>query len=117
MSHLRNFAKPRQAIVWRVVCRDHEDEKAAKALGYKLVEERLHGKLHKIAFSSSNKAEAAKHQQILNDTANAIRLPKGSDPIALGQKIRKERQGHHGAHQELRALTLTLQSQKRQIRY
>lgn len=113
MTHLRNFAKPRQPIMWRVICMDDADVQAATKLGYEVVEEWLHGKSHIVAFSSSNKAQAATHQQTLNNAANKIRLPKGSDPIIVGERIKKKKQSSHRAHQKLRAATL----QKRQSNY
>ena len=113
MTHLKNFSRPRQTTVWRVICIDDADIQAAVTLGYKITEEWLQGKQQKVAFSSLNKAEAASHQQILNNAANKIRLPKGSDPIIVGERIKKEKQSSHRAHQELRAATL----QKRQNNY
>lgn len=115
MSHLNNFAsKFTTTKVWRVVCMDDADLQAATALGYQITEEWLQGKQQKVAFSSQDKIEAARHQDLINNKANTIRMPKGCDSGVIGKEIKRKKQERHDFHQEARREAL---KKRRRNRY
>lgn len=125
MTHLKTYATPTEKrekkVTYRVVCLDWADVQAATQLERTIQVEFLGGKNRNIAFSSLDRTEAEQWQEKLNNLANSLRMPKGSSPVEVGQKIKQEVAARHGQHQSERAVLVKRKSdqykQKKQRRY